>query len=99
MDENHTRLHMVLAAALLLMLVSMGWKLWGTNGVFAHTQQLQGQIAQYQQANAKAQQRNAELAAEVADLEAHGALMEEAARTQLGMIKQGEIFVQIAPNP
>jgi len=99
MDDNHTRLHMVLAAALLWMLASMGWKLWGTNGVFAHTQQLQEQIAQTKQANAKAQQRNAELAAEVADLQAHGALMEEAARTQLGMIKKGEIFVKVVPSP
>jgi len=99
MDDNHTRLHSLIAAVMLWMLVSMGWKLWGTNGVIAHTQQLQGQIAQYQQANVQARQRNAELAAEVADLEARGTLLEEAARIQLGMIKQGEIFVQMLPNP
>jgi len=99
MDDNHIRLQILLAIALLLMQASIGWKLWGTNGVIAHTEQLERQIAQYQQVSARAQQRNAELSAEVADLELHGTMMEEAARTQLGMIKQGEIFVQIVPNP
>jgi cell division protein FtsB len=70
-----------------------GWlKVWDTN------QQLQAQ----QQINQQTRARNDLLDAEVRDLKQGTEAVEERARSELGMIKQGEIFYQIvdaAPLP
>jgi len=88
-----------LTLLLTFLLALIHWELWGEDGVVAQTAQLHIAIAQEKQENARHRLRNAALTAEVENLQQRGELMEEAARSQLGMIKQGEVFVQIMPNP
>jgi len=88
-----------LALTLTFLLALIFWELWGLGGVVAETEQLHIVIAHKKQENARQRLRNEALANEVENLQQRGELMEEAARRQLGMIKQGEVFVQIMPNP
>lgn len=47
--------------------------------------------------NAAAEVQNQQLAAEVSDLKEGLEMVEEKARSELGMVKPNEIFVQITP--
>ncbi len=82
---------LILAVLLLLLQYPLwlgkgGWlKVWDTN------QQLQAQ----QQINQQTRVRNDLLDAEVRDLKQGTEAVEERARSELGMIKQGEVFYQI----
>src|SRR5664279_3220688 len=63
------------------------------------------QLQVQREVNQKLEQRNAGLDAEVRDLKSGYEAIEERARYELGMIKEGEIFVQVpqkaalAPSP
>lgn len=61
-------------------------------------QTLQKELIAQQQKNHAQQQKNARLAADVHDLKTGLVAIEEHARLDLGLIKKGEIFVQIAPK-
>jgi len=80
---------------MLLVLVHLG--LWFGKGsvpyVWSQRAQLEAQRAQYEEA----QRRNQRMAAEVLDLKAGLEMIEEKARSELGMIKPDEVFVQISP--
>jgi cell division protein FtsB len=56
-------------------------------------QRLDKQLAE----NVQAQASNDQLAAEVKDLQEGLEMVEEKARSELGMVKPNEIFVQITP--
>ncbi len=56
---------------------------------------LDNTISEQKQQNAHLQIRNETLAAEVNDLKSGSAAIEERARSELGMIKKDETFVQI----
>lgn len=53
------------------------------------------QLAAQREVNQGLEQRNAGLDAEVRDLKSGSEAIEERARYELGMIKSGEIFVQV----
>lgn len=57
--------------------------------------QLQHSIEQQHQNNQKLKERNASLEAEVKDLKQGLHAVEERARSELGMIKKGEVFIQV----
>lgn len=54
------------------------------------------QLDEQQQSNAKAARANERLVAEINDLREGLEIVEEKARSELGMVKANEIFVQIA---
>lgn len=84
---------------LVLLLVLVHAELWfGRSGV-PHVMGLQSQLAQQQAANAQARERNAKLGAEVSDLKEGLEMVEEKARSELGMVKPDEILVQVPANP
>jgi cell division protein FtsB len=56
---------------------------------------LREQVQDLQAKNAQAQLRNEQLAAEVRDLQEGLDMAEEIARTELGMVKPDEVYVQI----
>lgn len=58
-------------------------------------QQLQAKVATQKDINEALQTRNNALAAEVMDLKTGTQAIEERARAEQGMLKDGEIFVQI----
>ena len=55
----------------------------------------QAELAKREAENLSRKQRNAAIEADVADLKSATGAVEERARQELGMIKQGEVFVQV----
>jgi cell division protein FtsB len=84
---------------LLLLLVGIHTQLWTGRGSVGHVQELRQQIAEQQAANAQARAANEHLAAEVSDLKGGLEMVEEKARSELGMVKPGEIYVQVVRQP
>lgn len=80
--------------AALLALVQIG--LWFGKGSVPHAWSLQSQLREQQGANETARQRNQRIAAEVGDLKEGLEMIEEKARSELGMVRPDEVFVQIA---
>jgi cell division protein FtsB len=81
-----------------LLLVLLGLvhaELWFGKGGLPRVVSLSGQVAEQKQKNEAARLRNDQLGAEVADLRGGLEMVEEKARSELGMIKPDEILVQI----
>ena len=57
------------------------------------------ELQRLQSANATARQRNDQLAAEVSDLKEGLEMVEEKARSELGMVRPDEILVQVTRQP
>ena len=84
-----------LLVILLLLVHANLW--WGQNGV-ASVRQLQAELAKQQSENESAKLRNQRLQAEVQDLKEGLEMVEEKARSELGMLKPGEVLVHL-PSP
>ena len=87
----------IVPLALLLLLVGIHAQLWTGRGSVGHVEDMRRQSAAQQAANAQARQANERLAAEVQDLKDGLEMVEEKARSELGMIKPGEIYVHVTP--
>ena len=85
-------------AALLALLTLVQAQLWFGNGGKPHAMNLELQLARQQATNDAARTRNLRLQAEVRDLREGLEMVEEKARSELGMVKPDEILVQIAPR-
>ena len=83
---------------LLLLLMLVQAELWAGKGGRSYVVHLQSQLLTQQEANRQAQLRNQRLAAEVNDLKEGLEMVEEQARSELGMVKPDEILVQINPR-
>ena len=70
-------------------------QLWLGDGGVARAQALQAQIDAQQKANALVQQEVERLRSEVLELKTGYEMVEEKARGELGMLKPGEIYIQI----
>ena len=88
----------IVALFLLLLLVGVHAQLWLGRTSVAHVHAMRAQLAEQQAANEQARQENERLTAEVANLKNGLEMVEEKARSELGMVKPGEIFVQITPG-
>ncbi|WP_420477059.1 cell division protein FtsB [Noviherbaspirillum sp. ST9] len=82
-----------LSLAALLLLIQ--YPLWLGKGGWLRVWDLEGQVETAQKKNAELKARNDKLNSEVRDLRDGTGAVEERARYELGMIKNGEIFVQI----
>jgi cell division protein FtsB len=80
----------------LLVLVHLG--LWFGKGSVPHVWNQRSQLATQYAQNQEAQRRNQRMAAEVRDLKAGLEMIEEKARTELGMVRPDEVFVQVSPR-
>ena len=86
--------------ALLVVLALLQYPLWFGSGGIITVWQLNSDIATQEQENARLKDRNQALEADVNDLKQGLAAIEERARTELGMVKKGEIFFQVIdPKP
>lgn len=88
----------LVAASFISLLAILQYDLWFGDGSLMAAWKLEEHISEQQQENQRLQLRNDALAAEVTDLKSGLAAIEERARSELGMIKQGETFVQIIDN-
>ena len=85
----------VLIAILLLMFLALQYQLWVGEGGLPEVWQLQKALDAQQLENAELRDRNARLQAQVKDLKQGLEAVEEVARDELGMVKEGETFYQI----
>ena len=84
-------------AVLLALLVLFQAQLWRGRGGLPNVQAMQNRLTEQLAKNAAAEIHNQQLAAEVSDLKEGLEMVEEKARSELGMVKPNEIFVQITP--
>ncbi len=82
---------------LLAVLALLQSQLWLGRGSLPRVQDMQRQIAQQKDAIAAASAANALLDSEVQDLKEGLDMVEEKARSELGMVKPNEIYVQYLP--
>ena len=86
----------IVPAALIALLVILHGQLWFGRGSVPNVTRLIRQLDEQQVSNTKAAQANARLVAEINDLREGLEIVEEKARSELGMVKANEIFVQVA---
>ncbi len=79
---------------LVVLIALLQYPLWLGKGGWLRVWDTSRQLAAQREVNQKLEDRNAALDAEVRDLKSGFDAIEERARFELGMIKQGEIFVQ-----
>ncbi|NHA15282.1 cell division protein FtsB [Thioalkalivibrio sp. XN279] len=82
---------LILAALLLLLQV----RLWVSDGGYRAAWRLDEQVAAQEVENAALRERNRALAAEVSDLKTGLDAVQEIARSELGMIREGETLFQV----
>ena len=88
-----------IALVLLLVLIGLQMKLWSGNGSMHEVDGLRVSVKAQTDDNIKLQQRNQALAADVLDLKHGDQAIEARARTELGLIKPGEVFYQVVEQP
>ena len=83
-------------AVLIALLLILHGQLWFGRGSIPNVSKLSRQVEEQKQRNAQASQANERLEAEIHDLKEGLEIVEEKARSELGMVKANEIYVQIA---
>jgi cell division protein FtsB len=89
----------IVIAILLLLLVLLQYRLWVGPGSLAEVNNLKHEIAELREELVGLRERNRSLQAEVVDLRSGQSAIEERARSELGMIKNGETFYQVIQPP
>ncbi len=79
---------------LLLVLLGLQYKLWFGDGSVFHRTQLDKKLALQEEVNNKLAARNRAIEADIAELKSGDQALEEQARYDLGMVKQGEVYYQ-----
>lgn len=85
----------VLTLILILLVILLQYPLWLGKGSWLKVWEIDQQVTRQHEINQKLQMRNAALDAEVRDLKQGHEAIEERARSELGMIKQNEIYFHI----
>lgn len=88
-----------LAGILLLVLLGLQYRLWVGDGSLTEVRSLKKEIGAQRTELKELRARNHALEAEVQDLHEGLAALEERARSELGMIKDGELFLQVIEGP
>lgn len=87
-----------LLAGMLLLLVALQYRLWFAEGSLAEKHRLQQQVQREEAINSELRARNAVLEREVLDLQSGNDGLEQRAREQLGLVREGEVFYQVVPS-
>jgi cell division protein FtsB len=85
----------VVTYILIALLLLLQYPLWLGKGSWLKVWDMGRQVEAQKQTNEQTQKRNAALDAEVRDLKSGTDAIEERARSELGMVKQREIFFQV----
>ncbi len=88
-----------LALAFIALVVTLQYPLWLGKGGWLQVREFDRQLAAQKEANAKLKARNDALDADVRDLKTGSEAIEERARSELGMVKQDEVFFQLRQRP
>ena len=88
----------LLVPAVLVMLLGLFQaQLWMGRGSIPSVREMQQRLEEQLATNKLRQASNDQLATEIKDLQEGLEMVEEKARSELGMVKPNEIFVQITP--
>ena len=82
-----------------ILIALLQYPLWLGKGSWLRVWNVNQQISSQKEKNKAFKQRNDTLGAEVRDLKQGNAAIEERARSELGMIKQDEVFYQVIDQP
>jgi cell division protein FtsB len=88
----------LLTLALIALIAAIQYPLWLGKGSWLRVWEVDRQIRAQRDTNATLKARNDALDAEVRDLKQGLEAIEERARSELGMIKQDELFFQVQPG-
>ena len=83
--------------SMLLLLIAIQYPLWLGKGGWLKVYEMERQLQMAEAKNSLLALRNTKLAGDVKDLKDGTRAIEERARVEHGMIKDGEYFVQILP--
>lgn len=84
-----------LLAGLVVLVLLLQYRMWLGDGGMREVAWLRSEISHQQEENTSLRERNRTLSAEVQDLKKGTTAIEERARTDLGMVGQGETFYQV----
>ncbi len=85
----------ILALVLAVLVIALQYPIWTGRGGWLRVRDLDRQLEAQKQVNEQLKARNAVLDAEVRDLKHGFEAIEERARSELGMIRQDEVFFQL----
>ncbi|RQO82811.1 septum formation initiator family protein [Acidovorax sp. FJL06] len=88
----------IVPVILLALLGALHAQLWLGRGSVPRVNEMQRQIDVQKAANDRARQSNARLTSEVHDLKEGLDMVEEKARSELGMVRPNEVYVQFTPR-
>lgn len=80
---------------LVIILVSLQYKLWMGEGSVSHWLHLEQKRRSQEHENKKMAAHNQALMADIAELKSSDHALEEQARFELGMIKEGEVYYHV----
>ena len=83
---------------MLLLFIGIQYPLWLGKGGWLRVYEMEGQLNAQQEKNQLLTLRNAKLSGDVKDLKEGTRAIEERARSEHGMLKEGEYYVQILPT-
>lgn len=87
------------ALILLLLFAALQIHLWTGQGGMLDSWRMGQRVAEQKAENERLRLRNDRLAAEVRDLKEGDEAIEERARSELGLIRPGEVFYQVVDGP
>lgn len=88
-----------LLALLVVLLIALQYRLWFGEGSARDVLRLRDEVALHESEIEALRERNRALEAEVLDLKRGLNAVEERARSELGMIREGETFYQLVGEP
>ena len=88
-----------LLLSLLVLLGALQYRLWFAEGSLAEQHRLELQVEEQTLINRELQARNSVLDREVLELQSGNNGVEQRAREQLGLIREGETFYQVVDSP
>ena len=88
-----------IALILIVILIGLQLKLWSGSGSMHEVDALRVSVKKQADENTRLLRRNQALAADVVDLKHGDQAVEARARTELGLIKPGEVFYQVVERP
>ena len=87
-----------LALVFIALIAALQYPMWLGKGGWLQVREFDRQLAAQREGNARLEARNEALDADVRDLKTGYEAIEERARSELGMVKQDEVFFQLQPR-
>ncbi|MFV8817676.1 cell division protein FtsB [Haliea sp. E17] len=84
-----------LLAVLVFLLLVLQYRLWIAEGSLAEIHRLEKQVTEFNRENDQLRARNEVLEREVLNLKSGNEAVEQRAREQLNLVREGEVFYQV----